>query len=286
MADRAGGEGYWDNFARKYAAVGAPLRPSRDDVRFAEETAAAWKASHPDQRLRALLLGVTPDIGNMRWPEASSLLAVDASMGMARAVWPGNIPQKRWAVCGDWLALPVRDSSCDVVMGDGSGTCVRYPDGFRALAASISRVLSAEGLLMLRCFVQPDARECPEDVFRDLFRTAIPSFHHFKFRLLMALQPCSQQGIAVNDLYRFWRDRKVDRDVLASRQGWEKQAIETIELHNGPNTVHTFPTLNEVRSVLQDFFEEVSISIPAYELGERCPTLTLRPSRKPLRSFR
>ena len=233
-------------------------------------------ASHAKDCLQALLLGVTPAIVRMQWPERTSLLAVDNSTAMAQALWSRDVPRNRWVVCGHWLAMPRRDRSCDVVIGDGSMNCVRYPDDFRAVAAEVCRLLRDDGIFVSRCFLQPAVPERPEDVFADLFRTTIPSFHHFKFRLLLAMQRSTQEGIPVKDVYRFWASRNVDLDLLISRTGWERSAIETMELYRDQGTVHTFPTLPEWRSVLLEFFDEISLSTPSYNLGECCPTLVLR----------
>ncbi len=267
----------WDGFATSFAAVGPPLRPSIEDVRCFEEAVANWTVSHPGQSIRALLLGVTREIAEMRWPRASYLLALDQSLAMAQTIWPGNIPAWRWAVCGDWLALPRREASCEVVIGDGSANCVRYPHGLRALAENVRSVLRDDGVLILRCFAQPASKETPEQVFSDMFRSRIPSFHHFKFRLLMAMQPSAEQGIPVNDVYRKWVSSNIEQDWLMSRTGWENRAIETIHAYRDREVVHTFPTLAELRGVLLEFFDEISSSTPAYFLGERCPRFVLTP---------
>ncbi len=276
---------YWDDFAASFAAIGAPLRPSAEDVLCFEESVANWAANRPKngrprERLHALLLGVTQEIAGMRWPDASSLLAVDQSLPMAQVVWPGNIPARRWAVCGDWLALPRRESSCDVVIGDGAVNCLKYPQGLRALAEKVSRVLCEDGIVVLRCFVQPEEKELPEQVFSDMFRSRIQTFHQFKFRLLMAMQPSAEQGIAVNDVYKAWMSGNIDLNWLMSRTGWEKQAIDTIKAYRDKEVVHTFPTVTELRAVLLEFFDEISVSVADYCLGERCPRFVLKPHSK------
>jgi SAM-dependent methyltransferase len=267
---------YWDNLANGYDALGPPLAPSPEDIRFMEEAVERWACSHRGKKLHALLLGVTPKIVGMRWPEGSQITGLDHSIEMAEHVWPGNDPEKRWVVCGDWLALPLRQSCCDVVIGDGIN-CLRYPHGFHKLAASVRHGLSDDGIFLLRTFVQPKVQEDPEAVFAD--RLQCSSFHHFKLRLMMAMQHSVEQGIAVNEVYRFWIDHNVDRDALSLRTGWGRRGIDSIELHNGPNTVHTFPTLQQVRSVFTEFFAEIGTSIPSYPGGDRCPTFLLKPLR-------
>jgi hypothetical protein len=268
---------YWDHVAPSFSVLGPPLKPSPEDVQFVEKAVAHWSSSNPGKRLRALLLGVTAEIATMRWPEESALIAVDNSFAMARTVWPGNIPSKRRAVCGDWLALPQAPASCDVVIGDGSMNCVRYPEGFRALARSVRSVLRPDGALLLRSFVRPTAKDSLEQVFTDLFQGKFPTVNHFKFQLLMAMQRTTEQGVAVEDVYREWVRRTINEDDLVTITGWEKRALRSIELYEGQDVVHTFPTLSELRTVLGEFFHEVSISTPAYLLGDRCPSFVLTP---------
>jgi hypothetical protein len=266
---------YWDNFARIYEALASPLIPTREDLGFMEEAIDGWACKHPRARLNALLLGATPGIAGIQWPEGSLLTAIDRSMEIATSIWPGNTPGRRWMACGDWLDLPLRRASCSVVIGDCGINCLRYPDGFRRLAASVRHVLSDDGIFVMRAFVQPDQQEDPEAVFADRFQCA--NFHHFKLRLMMAMQRSVEQGIPVNEVYRFWTNQRVDKESLSVHTGWDRREIETIELHNGPNTVHTFPTLQEMSSVLDGFFGEISTSVPSYPGGDRCPTLVLRP---------
>ena len=245
-----------------------------------EQATAELAGRHPASCLRGLLLGVTPAIAKMRWPRASSLLAMDSSAAMVQAVWPGNIPHRRWAVCGNWLDLPLRQGSLQVVIGDGSLNCLRYPDGFRSLAETISRVLADQGAFVVRYYVQPHKRESPEDVFADALSGTIPTFHHFKFRLLMATQQSARQGVAVKEVFDLWANRKLDQHLMNSRPGWTKQDVDMIQLYHDSDAVHTFPTLCEGRDVLREFFEEVSVSTPSYYSGDRCLTLVMRPRRR------
>ena len=275
--DKCGGS-YWNSLAGSYGGLQPPLVPSRDDLRFFEDTAAAWAAGHPGVPVQALLLGVTPRIAGMRWPAPSVLVAVDGSPAMVRQVWPGNIEGVRWGVCGDWLALPLKDSSCQLVIGDGSINCVSmpYPEGFHRAAKSLYRVLDDEGLLILRCYLLPDAPESPEDVFKVTYQSPAPPFHDFKFRLLMALQPSTREGLLVGDVYRYWAGLNVDTARLAARTGWDPAAIEMMGLYRGAQTQYTFPTRKEFQTVFGELFEEVTCWTPPHDLGPRCPAFVLR----------
>ncbi len=265
MPDFGANHTYWQGLARSYAALGPPLRPCDADIAAMEGAVAEWAARHPGRPMRALLLGVTPQIAAMRWPGGTSLIAADQSVPMVRMVWPGNISGRRAASCAEWRRLPLRDACCDVVIGDGSLSCVRYPEGLRAVAAEARRVLCNDGILVVRCYVQAERPERPEEVMADLFRGSIPSFHWFKFRLLMALQEDAEAGIAVDAVYRFWAGQRVDEVALAAQTGWDLEAIRMMSLYRGTNTVHTFPTAAETHALISEFFGDV-------EFGEgRCP---------------
>jgi hypothetical protein len=95
----------------------------------------------------------------------------------------------------------------------------------------------------------------------------------------MAMQHSTEEGIAVKDVHRFWVTHGFNPQSLPLSTRWQKSAIETIEFYQGADTVYAFPTLAELRLVLTEFCEEVSISTPRYEMAERCPTLALRPCR-------
>jgi hypothetical protein len=271
---------YWDGFAGSFAALGPPLRPSAEEIGFMQEAIADSPAAQRADPLRALLLGVTPEIAAMRWPEKSSLMAVDNSFAMAKAVWPGNVPGRRTVVCGNWLAMPRTESSCHVVIGDGSINCLAYPGEFLALAEAVCRLLCEDGVLVLRCYVQGAVRERPEEVYADLTRGSISSFHAFKLRLLMAMQHSAEEGIAVNDVYQSWVTRAIEPESLPQGPGWRKAAVETIQFYRNRSTVYAFPTLADLRRVLRPFFEEISVSTASHDMGERCPTLAFRPCRK------
>ena len=268
---------YWSSLAYAYGALGPPLRPTGADIAYMEGAVAAWAGRHPARRTRALLLGVTPQIAEMRWPPGASLIAADNSFPMVRAVWPRDLPRSRVAVCADWSALPVPESSCDVVIGDGSFSCLRYPDGFRAAAAEARRILRADGRLMVRCYIQPCERERPEDVIADLLGGAIPSFHWFKFRLLMALQENTERGVAVDAVYRFWASQRVDEAALIAQTVWDAQAVRMMELYRGKDTVYSFPTMSELRRVLGEFFAETAISTMPRTIEGSCPIWVAEP---------
>jgi hypothetical protein len=267
----------WAGIAAAYATYTSPLRPCLDDLQMVERAAHDWSRTNPNRPMRALLLGATPDIATLQWPAASTLVGLDSSLGVMNAIWPGNVPTRRWAACGNWLSMPLPHGSCDFVTGDGVLTGFRYPDGWRAAARAIRDVLSDRGVLVVRCFVRPEQPEEPDDVIANLLGNGISNINHFKFRLFLAMQRSTESGSAVRDIYRFLRSRVSD-EGLRSMPGWSDAAVKGFELWRDADTVYTFPTLSEVRDALRKDFSERAVRFPSYALGNSCPTLLLRPA--------
>ena len=275
---------YWSGLASNYATLGPPLRPSDEDLRCFESSIANWAGTHPGVFIRAVLLGVTPDIASMRWPENSSLVAFDRSDAMIGGVWRAKHEARvshggsRCAVQADWRAMPRKDRSCHIVIGDGSLSSVRFPDESRTVLGEIRRILEPSGIALLRCYIQPSVKEQPQRLLDALGE--IPSFHEFKLRLLMALQPSAESGISVRDVYRFWARQRFDSNLLSARTGWDPAAIEMMELYRDSETVYSFPTMAELESLLREFFGEIAIA-SAGRLGETCPIIMLRGETPP-----
>jgi hypothetical protein len=145
------------------------------------------------------------------------------------------------------------------------------------MASGLRDLIADGGRVILRCYLQREQPETPEEVFRDVNKPALPSFHHFKFRLLMAMQADATCGVRVNEVYGAWRAHLNNGSSVHLRPGWEVRDVETIEFYRDADTIHTFPTLDQFRMVLGEYFDEIAIYTPRYPLGERCPTLVLSP---------
>jgi hypothetical protein len=169
------------------------------------------------------------------------------------------------------MSLPFENSSVEVVVGDGSANCLCYGQLHR-LARSIRDVLTESGRFVLRCYTRPEAPESLGDILDDVGTPGLPSFHHLKLRLLMALQPDTESGVRVRDVYEAWRENR--RSMM---NGWDPATVATIECYRDSDTLYSFPTLAELRSVLAECFDEIAVNVPRYTLGERCPTLVLAP---------
>jgi len=255
-----------------YSLYESPLTPCGQDVAAFQRVITRWQSAYGRQRLRVLQCGVTPALASMAWPDDAELLAVDKTEAAIRALWP-RPPGRRCALCANRLQLPQADASCDVAAGDGSFNCLQYPQEYLALAASLHRILRPGGLLLMRCFIRPDPPEKPEQVFTELRAGLCVSFHEFKWRLAMALQPDITRGVLVDDVFKYWVQAGVGTARLSRQTGWDPKVIDTIGIYEGKRTLLSFPTLAELHAVLRGTFDRLSIETPQYPLGKRCPTV-------------
>lgn len=264
---------HWRSVAREWSHFGSPLRPCDEDTRYMAQVIVGHFGDKPD--INALLCGVTPEIARMSWPTGTFVTAVERSQEMIREVWPGDLHGTRKVVHGDWLEFETAGHAFDLVIGDGCFISMSYPEGYRALAARIASLLNINGLLIMRFFTQAEEKETPEQVFDQLLKGKIGSFHAFKWRLSMALQSDPRAGIQLHDIHAAWRRSGIDQQALIDLTGWSKEAVSTIDLYEKSKNSFTFAPLAEIVPLLQDYFSIRTIYTPTYELGERCPILVL-----------
>ena len=284
------GKAYWnDDIAARYKWMGPPLRPSPEHIQFLETAVAGLAAQGSggaaqagglaaqagERVFKALLLGVTPDIVGMRWPENLLLIGMDNSWPMVHSLWAGSVPGRRSVVCGDWLAPSLPAGSIDLAVGDGSVNCLRSCDEVHRMAANVSSLLKRRAACFLRCYVQPPVKEQPRQVFDAMQAGEISSCHHFRLRLSMAVQDDALRGVSLAEVHRHWASRGQPAR-LPSGPGWEKPAVDLIEFYANSETRYWFPALIQLRQILQHYFEEEAIHFGSGELAERCPTLVLR----------
>jgi hypothetical protein len=129
-------------------------------------------------------------------------------------------------------------------------------------------------------------RDYVQNKFGDKLKAVNESFRKdgpcyiFKFRLAMALQGDAAEGISVGDVWESWHAQGHDADELAAQLNWQPEILQTIDAYRGMAARYTFPTLDEVESVLSPWFERVEQYQHDYEFGENCPTLVLKPVRE------
>lgn len=269
-------ENYWNLLAGQFHHQQPPLRPCAEDAALFSAIIQDWHHRHSPARTNVLLLGVTPELATLPLPANSPLLALEQSQAMIDVVWPGNIPNQRQAICGNWFDADLKSQSFDVVIGDGFTTGLAYPDHYRKIAMRIADWLQPEGLLIARLFTRPETRDTQERILADLQARRIPRFDILKWRLGMANQNSVNEGVAVQEIYRTWMAIEKSWPSLPDEAGWPRATVDTIKLYSGRSNRYHFPTVAEISAEFGDWLELISTTIPKYELGECCPILVFR----------
>jgi SAM-dependent methyltransferase len=269
---------HWIDHAAQWQRFGHPLRPCPQDVQFYEHSIRDFttKAAncHP---LRAVLMGVTPEIVLMQWPPGAQIIAIDRCKTMISAVWPAKTNSSARVVLGDWRNIPLATSAFRIVLGDGCFTSLSYPDEYHLIARNLQRILSPGGKAILRVFVRPDENEGVEPVLSDLRSGRIGSFHACKLRLAMALHgPTAGDGVGLDEVWKAWSETGRKALERSGSQRWPPDVLATIDSYRGTPGRYTFPTLAEFLQAFADAFEEEACHFGGYELAERCPLLVLR----------
>ncbi|MGA1410130.1 MAG: class I SAM-dependent methyltransferase [Prochlorotrichaceae cyanobacterium] len=281
-------ENHWQQDLDWWHWLGPPLRPHAEDLRFIQQwirdplnqwVQGKGTETHQDAEntpLQIGLLGVTPELAILDWPEQSCLTAIDSSEKMINAVWVGDRPHRK-VIRGDWRSLPFEPQSCHAILGDGCLTLLDYPQGYQAIFQELARVLHPQGLISLRCFVRPEIPESVDSIFADLWTSKIETFHGFKLRLAMALQQNLAKGVAMVEVWNCWQQSIADPTALFETLHWPQALESTIAMYQNSTARYTFPTRLELQQIMANAgFQEKAVCIPTYDLGDRCPTLILQ----------
>ena len=258
----------WSQNANRWHLQGPPLKPSDEDVQAVVRNVRAWEIAHKHSA-SVLVLGVTQELVRA----FDSVIAIDCAPSMIERLFVGRRGHR--AVCADWRAMPIPDASIDVVVGDGSLTCLQVLSAYSEVAKELRRVLVPDGLVVLRLFASPEALETLDEVETALRAGSIGSMHALKWRIAMAL-PREQGTIRLADM-RAAFDRWVpDRAAFCESLSWPRAVVDNIDIYAGSEETRTFPSVSDLRALLADDFHVEVDGVKSYELGDRCPTVVLR----------
>jgi len=255
--------------ARSWEKTGSPLRPSAEDAASYQSMAEDWIASHGSPRV--LLLGVTPEIYRLPWPEGHDFIAIDQATPMIEHVWPGSPAQVLQA---NWLELPVPTASRDLVFCDGGLHLLDYPKGQRQLIERLHDIIAPGGRCIFRLFTPPPVQETSENVLHDLKAGKIPNLNVLKLRLGMAMQSSPESGIAVHAVWtRLHEFAQGNWEALALHLNWPLDHLKVIDAYRESKARYYFVSHAEAEELFcgQNKFVYHATLTSDYVLGERCP---------------
>ncbi len=270
--------GHWREVARQWRHIGPPLRPAAEDVELCAKAVREWSDGRAAPRV--LLLGVTPELFHMPWPEGTDFIAADHTPAMIESVWPGP---KDAVLYTEWLDLALPRGSRDIVLCDGGLHLLPYRKEQQRLVDILRGIIAEGGLCVFRLFLPGERRESPDAVIDDLFAGKVPNLNVLKFRLWMALAGSASEGVSLATVWRAVHDAAGGIEALADRTGWPVEHTLAINTYRDSKARYYFATLDEVKELFcggRGGFEVHRLLVPSYELGEQCPTIVLRRSSK------
>lgn len=254
----------------------SPWGPCAEDCLFLSEAVAPALAAAGGMP-RVLVLGVTPEIVQLDWPDHATLVAVDSSAAMIDRLWHPHPVRPSEVILARWQDLPLADASVDAAVGDGSLNALTELDDYGVVAGQLARALRPSGRIALRCFVRPDGREDPESLMKVAEAGDFPTVGAFRLRLAMALT--DDAGVLrVADLARTFIELMPDRDRLAAAARWSRVDIDRIDADIGSPLRFTFPTLDQLRDTISPHLALADRRHGSYTQAELCPTLLFLPA--------
>ena len=134
---------------------------------------------------------------------------------------------------------------------------------------------------MIRLFARPEKRDSLASIFADLRGGRLANVDVFRWRLAMAMHGDLESGTRLADVWEVWHENVPEPGELMKALGWGLDAARVLDGYRGLETRISFPTVAEVREIFADGFEEVACHVPAYEDGDRYPTMVFRSRPRP-----
>ncbi len=257
--------------------VGPPLRPSSIELQEFQQTIDDWLATHPDaaEAPRVLVLGATPDLWHLDWPDRSRLVLIEPDLDLATQIWPGPSASVRNQ---GWLTVGAADGGFDIVLCDAGLHMLGFPGAQAELRKRLFALLPPGGLVTLRLLCPPAHRESTLRVKNELWAGNIPNMSHLMLRVGLSMQGSSSGGVRANAIWLKLRTLCKDWVTLAERLGWSPDDIAIADLYRFSPAIHHYVTLVETLGTFGHYerrqFQMVRLTISDGPLGGQCPVVT------------
>lgn len=270
---------FWNSQVELIKAMGSPAKPHASDIACMRAMFQERLTRRPvTGRIKVLVLGVTPDIVKLDWPAGTEVTAVDRSEGMIAAFWAGDVPGQRRLVRADWLAMPFEPGSFHFVFGDNVFNAMDYPQGYRALADTIGRIVKSEGLFIVRVLCQAKPKEYGPDIVAAYRAGQLTDYHQFRFRMMTASQVSAEEGLYTSkeSIDSTMEEHGVSMQEVYKRTGYQppRPPPSLAIVPMSPYKV-TYPTVAEFRREILHRFVEVGIRHGDHPLAHRTPVFAL-----------
>jgi|WetSurSiteA1Bulk_404760.scaffolds.fasta_scaffold13784_2 hypothetical protein len=268
---------YWSIRASRPKAAIPPGRPSLDDLQLFSKYAENLQNAQSASGKRGLVLGSTRQTLDWCRERGLRVAMMDFCDPIAQNIQSAHPDwQDLHIIIDDWLSTAEKDGAFCWAAGDGViATLGQGRDAVR-LFRQIYRLLLPGSLVILRNFIRPDPTPASADLFAKLETGEIRSSSAFRIQLAQSLQPSFAQGVATREVYRTLLESGVLEGSFREKHAWNDGQMTALDSYQTEEVFLCYPTLAELRSLADPFFEELDISYGSYEMAELCPTLLYR----------
>jgi SAM-dependent methyltransferase len=266
----------WSRQSERWSNVGPPMRPSLSDIALMKSLAIDTLNDIKLNRYEVAVLGVTPEIIQIAWPGNTNLTAFDQSEEMIKKLWRPNQHIKSDVKLSTWQTLPLKDGDINLVIGDGCLTPLPSEEVYLDVLKELKRVLAAEGKIIMRCFVRDSEVKDIESIVQSVQLKKIENFGSLKWKIAMALVDPESSRVEIKKISQTFNQLFKDRQTLAKNNKWPIQTIDTIDIYESMSGHLTFPTLDRLLEIFEEFFVVDQVITLDYEMAKNCPTIVLK----------
>jgi len=273
---------FWNTQVELIKAMGPPVRPHSSEISAMRAMAGVrfnrWPA---DDRIKVLILGVTPEIIEMDWPPGTEITAVDQSESMIEAFWPGDVAGQRRLVRADWMALPFEAGEFNFVLGDNVFNVFDYPQGFSTLADRLSKIIRPEGLLIVRVLLQAQPIEDGYAIVEEYNSGQLTDYQQFRYRMMTSSQVSAEEGLHTS---KELIDKTMEEHGLSMAEVYERTGYRPPRPPgSAPDATSTsmaaykvsYPTVDEFATAVGHRFRVVASRLGDHPLSHRTPVFAL-----------
>ncbi|TIX51141.1 class I SAM-dependent methyltransferase [Alteraurantiacibacter aquimixticola] len=263
----------WGTEGSLWLSIPQPFVPSPEDLALLRQACAA-QLRDGGAPLRVLMLGVTPGLTAIDWPDGSTLDAVDFDPVMIETLWRDR--EGASCHCAPWQDMPFPDDHFDVVIGDCSFNALPAIADYDGVLNEVLRILRPSGTLAVRFFMQP----APRLTLAALMHDAAEKYAGFRdaaMRLMIPMASSDPDGTSHSRaIPGKVAEQCGDLDSFLAALGQEGEAKERALKTFGFDQRLNYPTREQVRTIFGRFFAEVDIVFPDYDCGFLCPMVSAR----------
>jgi hypothetical protein len=268
---------FWLARASRAGHLSAPGEPSDEDLRVYSGYADNLQRAQAASGKSGLLLGVTQAIVDWSRKLALHVTVMDFCEPLAQRLqsicrdWEGFR-----IIVDNWLTTVQKDHSFCWAAGDGVVNAVGTGRNAVTLFGQIRRLLSPGSIFIQRLMIRPSTPPDSLEILQEAAAGRIHSLGALKHQVAQSLQPSFMDGVKLSEV----RNAILDSGILPRNSDghyrWSHEPLSALDYYSIEGASLCYPTLEELRKLTSDDFEELTISYGDYEMGQLCPTIVYR----------